>query len=112
MNVGIAQILSAGGPTLLVLVALSVYSLALLYERWSYFRKATQGLEPFLQRVRQSLGKGDLSEALTLAKRYEGPASEVVLASLAGPSGKEERKRSTERVLERQLSRFHRQLPF
>ncbi|MBI4348647.1 MAG: MotA/TolQ/ExbB proton channel family protein [Elusimicrobia bacterium] len=112
MNVGIKQIVMAGGPTLALLVALSIYSLALLYERWNFYRKATKGLDGFVQRLRQALAKGDLKETLELAKRYEGPAGEVVVASLVGPAGKEERKRGTERVLERQLARFHRRLPF
>lgn len=112
MNVGIRDILAAGGVTLGVLIALSIYSLALLYERWNFYRKSTKGLESFLQRLRLAIAKGDLAEALNIAKRYEGQAGEVVVASLVGPPGKEERKRSTERVLERQLARMHRRLPF
>ena len=110
--VGIRQILWAGGPTLLVLILLSIYSLALLYERWTFYRKATKGLEGFVQRLRHALAKGDLKETLELAKRFEGPAGEVIVASLVGPAGKDERKRSTERVLERQLSRMRKRLPF
>lgn len=112
MNVGIREILAAGGLTLGLLIALSIYSLALLYERWNYYRRVTKGLDGFLQRLRSALAKGDLSEVLNVAKRYEGPAGEVVVASLVGAAGKEERKRSTERVLERQLSRMQRRLPF
>jgi len=111
-HIGFKQLLSAGGPILYLLVGLSVYSLALLYERWSFYKKATKGLDGFVQRLRQTLAKGDLKETLDLAKRYDGPAGEVVVASLVGPAGKDERKRSTERVLERQISRLHRRLPF
>lgn len=111
-HVGLMQIFSAGGPTLLLLAGLSIYSLALLYERWNYYRKATKGLDAFVLRLRQALAKGDLKETLDLAKRYEGPAGEVVVASLVGPTGKEERRRSTDRVLERQLARLHKRLPF
>ncbi|MBI5201354.1 MAG: MotA/TolQ/ExbB proton channel family protein [Elusimicrobia bacterium] len=111
-HIGIKQLITAGGPTLFLLIGLSIYSLALLYERWTFYKKATKGLDGFIQRLRQALAKGDLKETLELAKRYDGPAGEVVVASLVGPAGKDERKRSTDRVLERQLSRLHRRLPF
>lgn len=111
-HIGLKQIVSAGGPVLFLLIALSIYSLALLYERWTFYRKATKGLDGFVSRLRQTLAKGDLKETLDLAKRFDGPAGEVVVASLVGPAGKEERKRGAERVLERQMARLHRRLHF
>ncbi len=110
--VGIRQILAAGGVTLFVLIALSVYSLALLYERWNYFRKATDDLEPFLRKIKHYLGKGEMTHVLDLCKQHRGPASEIVSAALVGPSNKEERKRSTERTLERQVALLQQRLAF
>ena len=110
-HVELRQILTAGGIPLLILIALSIYSLALLYERWSFYRKATRGLDAFLAKLRQAVSKGDFTDALTQARRYEGSAGEVIVATLVGPAGREERKRSTERVLERQVARLNRRLP-
>lgn len=111
-HVELRQIAAAGGVPLFILIALSIYSLALLYERWRVYRKTMRGLDAFLRKLRESVSKGDLNDALTQARRYEGPAGEVIMASLVGPAGKEERKRSTERMLERQVARLNRRLAF
>lgn len=104
----VGEIVVAGGPVLLVLCALSVYSLALIWERWSYFKSACRGLDPFLDRLRHGIERGDLTEAMALSKQYRGAASDIIMAALVGPTPKEERQRSTERSLERQLARFQR----
>lgn len=100
-KVGIKEILVAGGPTLAFLLALSVYSIGLIWERWRFHRRALQGLEPFVDKVRQILKTGNLSEAVTACKSHKGPAAAVVMASLVGPSSRDERKRSAQRAIER-----------
>lgn len=106
MSVSFRDIIAAGGPTLAVLAILSVYTLALIWERWTYFRKSHKALDGFLDRLRASMNKGDLSESVALCKAHRGPASEIVMASLVGSPQKDERKRATERTLEKQLARF------
>ena len=103
-QVSIKEILVSGGPTLAFLILLSIYSIALIWERWRFYSKSTAGLKAFLDKVRSILDKGDLAEAVSASKGYKGLASTVVMASLVGPTTREERKRSAQRAIERCLS--------
>lgn len=104
------EILAAGGVTLFLLIGLSVYSLAMMWERWSVYRRSLRGLDTFLDRLRQSLAKGQFHELMDYCEQHRAPFTAVALASLSGPVHKEERKRSAERALERELTRLHRGL--
>ena len=110
-HVGIKEILLAGGVTLALLIALSVYSLAVIFQRWNVYRRALGEFRPFLDRLRSHLGAGKLQELAALAKRHPGPGARVVLATLTGPSGRGERKAAADRALERELAELERGLP-
>ena len=103
-NVSVREIITSGGPTLAFLILLSIYSVALIWERFRFFRRQTSGLKPFLNKIRRSAQEGNFSEAITLCHSYQGSASLVVMASLVGPTGREERKRSAERATERAVT--------
>lgn len=109
-HVGIRDIVVSGGPTLAFLILLSIYSLALIWERWRYHERATQGLKNFLDKIRGILAGGNLSDALTAARSYKGLASSVVLASLVGPTNRDERKRSAQRATDRALTQLQQRL--
>ena len=59
----------AGGFTLGILAILSIYSLALMWERWSYYKKSIKGLPRFVERLRKFLKDGDLKGALEHSQR-------------------------------------------
>lgn len=107
-HLSLRELVAAGGVILLLLAILSIYSLALMLERWSAYRRSMKDIEAFLGRLRQSLSRGDLSEVMAICRQCKGPAAEVVLSSLVGPAYKEDRKRSTERILERELTKLRR----
>jgi biopolymer transport protein ExbB/TolQ len=110
-NVGFKDVLLSGSFTLAPLILLSMYSLALIWERRNFYKKSFAGLRPFLDRLRHNINSGELKEALTLCKQHPGPSANVVLATLVGPSAKEERRKAAERVLEKQLAALERGLP-
>ncbi|MBI3553262.1 MAG: MotA/TolQ/ExbB proton channel family protein [Elusimicrobia bacterium] len=103
-QVGIKEILVSGGVTLALLILLSVYSIALIWERWRFYSRSTAGQKTFLDKVRSIIDKGDLADAVTASKAYKGLASAVVMASLVGPSNRDERKRSAQRAADRGVS--------
>jgi len=96
--------LFSGGFTLLPLILLSVYSLALVWERWRFYSRSIAGLPRFIERLRAMVDAGNLKEALALCKQYPGLASQVVHAALVGPVGKEERMNAVERAIGRQTA--------
>ncbi|MBI3547948.1 MAG: MotA/TolQ/ExbB proton channel family protein [Elusimicrobia bacterium] len=109
-HLGIREILAAGGVVLLLLICLSVYSLALIWERWRFFKRTTKGTDGFLEKLRVYLAKGDMPEAMALCKQSHNPAAEVLMASFVGPTNKDERMRSAERALQRHSARLQRGL--
>lgn len=103
-NLSVKEIVLSGGVTLYFLILLSIYSIALIWERWRAYERATAGVKGFLDKIRQMLEKEDLSDAVGACRSYKGPAAAVVLASLVGPSGREERQRCAQRAAERAVA--------
>lgn len=100
-NIGVKDILASGGATLGLLILLSVFSIALIWERWRFQGRSLRGLKGFLDKLREILEGGNLSDAVTLCRSYKGLASPVAMASLVGPTNREDRKRSALRAAER-----------
>jgi biopolymer transport protein ExbB/biopolymer transport protein TolQ len=96
---------------LLTLAALSVYSLAVIAQRWKLYRATVAGAADFLRAARGLVSGGKLTELTALAKRSGGPAAKVVMAVLVGPSGKSERRAAAERALEREVAFLEKGLP-
>ena len=67
---GLKDILVAGGPILIGMLILSVYCVALIWERWKFYTKATGGYKDFLSRVRAAAAAGKLQDAAALAKSH------------------------------------------
>ncbi|MBI5243679.1 MAG: MotA/TolQ/ExbB proton channel family protein [Elusimicrobia bacterium] len=94
----------SGGFTLLPLLLLSMYSLALVWERYAFYTRSIAGLPRFLDALRSMLSAGELKDALAHCKQYTGMASSVVQAALVGPVGKDERMNAVERAIGRQTA--------
>lgn len=100
-HVGVKDILVSGGVTLMLLILLSIYSLALIWERWRFYGKSLRELAPFLEKIRQILADGRLNDAVAACRAHKGLASSVVMATLVGPTARDDRKRSAQRAAER-----------
>jgi biopolymer transport protein ExbB/biopolymer transport protein TolQ len=105
---GLKEILVAGGPVLAGMILLSVYCLALIWERWKFFAKVLGGYPEMLQRVRAASEAGKFQDAAQAAKGYRGLAGGVILASLTGSTRREERQRAAQRALGRAASELER----
>lgn len=109
-HVGLRDILASGGATLFFLIGLSIYSIALIWERFRFFARSLDGQKHFLDKVRASLERGDLSDAVTLARAQKGLAGPVVMASLVGPTSRDERKRGAMRAAERGAAQLQKRI--
>lgn len=109
-HVGVTDILVSGGVTLFFLIALSVYSLALIWERWRFYGRSLSGLPQFLEKVRAILSGGQLNDAVAVCRAHKGLASAVVMASLVGPTSRDDRKRSAQRAAEQAASQLQRRV--
>lgn len=105
---GIKEILIAGGPVLIFMILLSIYCVALIWERYKFFKRTTGGSVEFLAKVRAAAENGKLPDAAALAKSHKGLASAVVMATLSGPTNRDERKRAAERASQRAVAELER----
>ena len=71
-----------------VLLALSVASIAVMVERWLFFRKRGTGGEELGDALCDVLEQGDRAEAEGLLARHPSIEAEVLLASLRWAAGR------------------------
>lgn len=71
-----------GGPVMVPLAACSLVSIAVIIERWLYYRRASADTEQLMRQVRAALGRGDLDQARSLCERAPGPVAAVLAAGL------------------------------
>lgn len=113
-NVGIKDVLfgggAAGGATLSILGLLSIFCVALIWERRGVFAKAMADLRRVTHGLRRILDSdGDMKSAVTLCKR-KGPAASVLKVCLFGPKEKSKRRAAVDRALEREVSSLEKSL--
>ncbi|MFA4989640.1 MAG: MotA/TolQ/ExbB proton channel family protein [Candidatus Omnitrophota bacterium] len=77
------QMLKSGGITIYILLACSVLSLAIIIERYVYYRRRSRIKKvDFMLEVSRELGKGDVKKALEVCKKTDTPFSSVVYSGL------------------------------
>lgn len=108
--VSLKDVLVHGGPVFVFLVLLSIYSLAVVWERWRFFRDATDGYLSFLNKIRAAVSNKKFADALALAKSHRGLAAPVIVSALTEEGDYEGRSRAAERAIERQAARLERGL--
>lgn len=81
-----------------LLIFLSIVSIALMVERWMFFRRSRSRIEALVQEVRAALANGDRRRAMELARRSDSLEGRVLAQGLAvldqGPATVEEITRS------------------
>ena len=77
------QLVRTGGFTMIILLICSIISLAIIIERYIYYRKRSrQKRIEFIHRIREELEKGNLKKALEICKNTDSPFSSVVYSGL------------------------------
>ncbi len=77
------QLLKAGGFTMYILLACSVLSLTIIFERIMYYRKRSRLKRAyFMAHIREALAKGNVKKALEMCGNTDTPFSSVVHAGL------------------------------
>jgi len=77
------QLLKVGGFTIYILLACSILSLTIIFERVMYYRRRSKVKRTdFMRHVREMLQKGNPKMALEICKNTDTPFSSVVYAGL------------------------------
>lgn len=104
--VGLKEIVASGGPVFILLALLSIYSVAVIWERWRAYRDGTSGFLAFLNRIRHAAAARKFDDALQAARGHKGLAGQVMVTALTAEGSYEERSRAAERAIERQAARL------
>ena len=100
------QVLSAGGLVLWLLGALSVYTIALIWERAAAFHRFRRDLEDASERVRQALKSGSVDKVSEAFKGQKDPVHWILARVLATRGSRDERRDASERIIDRQINRL------
>jgi len=77
------QMLKSGGLTIYILLACSVLSLAIIIERYIYYRRRSRvKRSDFMLKISRELTQGDIAKALDTCKATDTPFSSVVHSGL------------------------------
>ncbi|MCX5791454.1 MAG: MotA/TolQ/ExbB proton channel family protein [Elusimicrobia bacterium] len=110
MNITIKQLISAGGPILFFLVGLSIYSLALIWERWTVYRRTFSGMEELMHKTHALIKTGEMKQLSELCARTKSPAGEILYKVIAHYGSPLEKRELAEKAVEWQVSRLSRSL--
>lgn len=102
--VGIKQIIFAGGPVLLFLIALSIYSIALILQRWMVYRRFGRQVGEAAHRLRQASKAGEFHRAFEGLKLQKNPVYLVLSRTATAHGTRDERRGLSSLAIERQLN--------
>ncbi len=88
-NVTFADMIRHGWPVLSILLLMSIFSIALIYDRYETLRRARPRSKNLENKILDALEKGDLSAALAFCQST-GPGPEQVYARLLSSRGDRE----------------------
>lgn len=83
MGQGIFQLIAHGGITMIILAVFSIFSLAVIGERFYTYRKAQKVTQQVAEKTLQYVADGKMTEALRLCEQHtESPVARVLQAGL------------------------------
>jgi biopolymer transport protein ExbB/TolQ len=110
MNITFKQLIIAGGPVLLLLAALSIYSIALIWERWTVYKRTFGGMEDLLHKIHALLRTGELKQISDLCAKSRNPAGDIVHRVIAHYGSPLEKRALAEKAVEWHVSRMGKSL--
>jgi len=110
MNITFKQLIVAGGPVLFVLTCLSIYSIALIWERWSAFAKTFRGMEDLLHKVHTLIKSGETRQIAELCSRVKSPAADIIHKVLIHYGTPLEKRELAEKAIEWHASHLNKSL--
>lgn len=110
MNITFKQLVLAGGPVLFLLVCLSLYSIALIWERWSVFRKTFKGMDDILYKIHILLKNGDIRQIQELCSKSRSIAGEIIFKVVNHTGTALEKREFCEKAVEWHVSNLNKRL--
>ena len=110
MNITFKQLIVAGGPILFVLMALSIYSIALIWERWTVYNKTFRGMDDLVHKIYALLRAGEIKQISDMCSKARTPAGDIVQKVLSHYGTPLEKRELAEKAVEWHVSRLSKSL--
>ncbi len=110
MDFTFKQLIIAGGPVLFLLAGLSIYSIALIWERWTVYKRTFSGMEDLLHKIRALLRTGELKQISDLCAGTKNPAGDIVHKVITHYGSPLEKRELAEKAVEWYVSRMGKSL--
>lgn len=111
MTFGLKELIMAGGFILIVLVAISVYSIAIIIERWKYYGRNLRSISALKSEVLKHLRSGNTAKAAEICKHSQTPTGAILIAAMEAQGNRAERMESAGRAIEFHATALHKGLP-
>jgi biopolymer transport protein ExbB/TolQ len=100
------EILRAGGPVLGFLVALSIYSIALILQRWSVYRRFSAQVVDAGDKIRTAGKAGEVAKAFENLKGQRNPVYLILNRMATAKGSRDERRGLSTLGIERQINQL------
>lgn len=110
MNITFKQLIVAGGPILFVLSALSIYSIALIWERWTVYKKTFKGMDELIHKIYALLRAGETKQISEMCSKARTPAGDIVQKVMSHYGTPLEKRELAEKAVEWHVSRLNKSL--
>lgn len=110
MNITFKQLIAAGGPILFILVGLSIYSMALIWERWTVYKRTFNGLDELIHKTHALLKAGEIKQLSELCSKAKNPAGDILHKVMVHYGSPLEKRELAEKAVEWHISRLSKSL--
>ncbi len=100
MNITLKQLIVAGGPILFILISLSIYSIALIWERWTTYNKTFKGMDELLHKVNQFIKSGETRQITELCAKLKSPSADIIHKVITHYGSPLEKRELAEKVID------------
>ena len=100
----IQEIIQAGGAILIVLACVSVYSIALILERWFAFRKISLYYAGLKQKMMLFLRNGDVASVRDYCALNDSPTSAIIMSLIKSKASKAEKREFAGRASDKYIT--------
>jgi len=91
-------------------MGLSIYSIALIWERWTVYRRTFRGMEDLIHKTHALIKTGEMKQLADLCTVSKSPAGEILGKVLAHYGTPLEKRELAEKAVEWQVSRLSKSL--
>lgn len=100
-----------GWPVLTVLLIMSIFSLAILLDRWLALRRAGIDADAFIAQVKRMVTDESPKAAYHHCRRRSEPVAVVAAAIISQPGGREKRERALQHAMQGQIRQLETYVP-